>query len=258
MSFYRATLDRLVEQGTINKSAKILVVAGGGYDCATLKDAGFADVTISNLDVRMKGDEYAPFAWSFQDAEALDYPDGAFDYVIEHMGLHHCASPHRGLLEMYRVAAKGVVMFENRDSALMQLAIKFGLVRDHEVEAVVGNGYEFGGHRNTHMPNYIYRWTEREVTKAIACADPRGPVPCAFFYGLRLPEGRLAMGTAAWKRWALALLKIPVRLLFLVAKRQGNEFGVWIGKPSTRFDWLNADDSLDRAWLDTHFSATDS
>lgn len=253
MTFYRDTLLKLVEQGRLALDAKLLVVAGGPFDHATLLEAGFENVTISNLDVRMTGDEYAPFKWAFQDAEKLEYADGSFDYVIEHMGLHHCASPHRGLLEMYRVASKGIVVFENRDSALMRAAIKMGLARDHEIEAVVGNNYQYGGFRNTPTPNYVYRWTERDVLKTVAANDPRGPVPHHFFHGLRLPTGRLSMGTAIWKQALLKLAAVPVRLLFLIAKKQGNEFAFWLGKPQTRFAWLNQDDSLNRGWLDRHF-----
>lgn len=253
MGFYRETLLTLVGQGKLELDARLLVVAGGPFDHSTLIDAGFTNVTISNLDVRMTGHEYAPYKWSFQDAENLDYPDGAFDYVIEHMGLHHCASPHRGLLEMYRVAIKGIVVFENRDSLLMRAAIKLGLVRDHEIEAVVGNDYKFGGFRNTPTPNYVYRWTERDVLKTIAANDPRGPVPHQFFHGLRLPTERLSMGTAVWKRALLKLAALPVQMLFLIAPKQGNEFAFWLAKPQTRFPWLYNDDSLNREWLDRHF-----
>ena len=55
-------------------------------------------MTISNVDE--SGDVYAPYAWSRQDAEALDLPDGSFDLAAVSAGLHHCASPHRALLEM--------------------------------------------------------------------------------------------------------------------------------------------------------------
>ena len=38
---------------------------------------------------------------------SFGFEDGAFDFVVVHQGLHHCHSPHRGLLEMYRVARRG-------------------------------------------------------------------------------------------------------------------------------------------------------
>jgi ubiquinone/menaquinone biosynthesis C-methylase UbiE len=83
-----------------------LVVCRGEFDRDTLLEEGYTAVTISNLDDRVRGDEFAPYAWSFQDAEALSFPDRSFDYCIVHAGLHHCASPHRALLEMYRAARR--------------------------------------------------------------------------------------------------------------------------------------------------------
>jgi ubiquinone/menaquinone biosynthesis C-methylase UbiE len=92
----------------IPKNKSVLVVCGGELDRNIVVDEGFTAVTISNLDERIRGNEFAPYAWSFQDAEALSFPDDAFDYCMVHAGLHHCASPHRALLEMYRVARRGV------------------------------------------------------------------------------------------------------------------------------------------------------
>jgi ubiquinone/menaquinone biosynthesis C-methylase UbiE len=63
------------------------------------------------------------------DAERLTYGDGSFDVVIAHAGLHHCHSPHRALLEMYRVARKAAIAFESRDSRLIRTAVRLGLVQ---------------------------------------------------------------------------------------------------------------------------------
>ena len=128
MDFYVNTLNALVAEGKLDPDAATLVVAGGPKDRAALLAAGFTRATISNLDTRMRGDEFAPYDWALVDGENLPYPDGAFDQVIEHMGLHHCGSPHRALLEMYRVATKAVLVFVNRDSATMQLAVRAGVV----------------------------------------------------------------------------------------------------------------------------------
>src|SRR5690242_5050032 len=114
MSFYVTTLKRLVASGVVNPEASTLVIAGGQYDKECLLAAGFNRVTISNLDSRMGGEEFRPFEWAFEDAENLSFADNAFEQVIVHAGLHHCASPHRGLLEMFRVAEKFILAFENR------------------------------------------------------------------------------------------------------------------------------------------------
>lgn len=257
MNFYFDTLRNLIAAGKLDAKARTLVVAGGSADRDALLAAGFTDVTISNLDTRMIADQFAPYAWSFQDAEALTYADNEFQQVIEHAGLHHCASPHRALTEMYRVASHAVLAFEARDSALLRFGKLFGLTSDHEVEAVVAHGYTFGGWRNTSLPNYVYRWNEREVTKVVASYDPTGPIPIDFFYGLRLPTERLSFGSRV-KRVALNLLALPIRAVFVLAPRQGNEFAFFISKPKGRFPWIGEDQRLDREWLDQRYQVPES
>src|SRR3972149_4864155 len=102
--FYFRTLTQLLEKRLMTRNMHILVVCGGRSDHDALHKAGFKHVTISNLDVRMRGDEFAPFAWIFQDAEALKYSDGKSDFRIVHNRIHHDNSPRRALLEIYRVA----------------------------------------------------------------------------------------------------------------------------------------------------------
>jgi ubiquinone/menaquinone biosynthesis C-methylase UbiE len=99
-NFYALTLTKLLNRGVLDRGHRILVVCGGRPDQEVLLGLGFQKVTISNLDERMTGNEFAPFEWSYQDAEALSCGDAQFDFCIVHNGLHHCYSPHRALLEM--------------------------------------------------------------------------------------------------------------------------------------------------------------
>ena len=84
--FYERTLLALLEDGTMRRDESVLVVAGGAADRDALLAAGFADVTISNIDESGADDAYAPYAWSYQDAEALDLPDGSFDWAVVSAG----------------------------------------------------------------------------------------------------------------------------------------------------------------------------
>ena len=84
------------------------MVCAGPLDELVMRKVGFSDFTIANL----TGD----YADQRQDAEDLTYDENSFDTVIVHAGLHHCRSPHRAFLEMYRVPRKCAVAFESRES----------------------------------------------------------------------------------------------------------------------------------------------
>lgn len=253
MSFYLSTVKKLVATGDLDPSLPTLVVAGGMKDRQVMLDSGFTDVTISNLDERMLGHEFEPYKWSFLDAENLNVEEGHYAQIIEHMGLHHCASPHRGLLEMYRCAGKSVLVFENRDSLVMRLGVWLGFVPIYEFEAVVGNEYRYGGWRNTAIPNAVYRWTEREVMKSLASYDPAHEFPVRFFYGLRLPHERIRMIRNPMVRAAFKVSLFPFSLFADLFPTQMNEFGFFIDKGRrTPQPWMDTDaNALTRSYWGT-------
>jgi hypothetical protein len=113
-------------------------------------------------------------------------------------------------------------------------------VPTYEHEAVAGNDYTFGGWRNTGVPNAVYRWTEREVAKVLASYDPAHAVPVSFFYGLRLPTGRIAQIRNPLKRLLFRLSVVPFRLIAALLPRQMNEFAFFIDKDAReRHVWID-------------------
>ncbi len=258
-TFYARTLTRLLNKGLLARESKILVVCGATVDRDVFHQLGFLNVTISNLDVRLKGNEFKPYFWSFQDAEVLKFGDGEFDVVVEHQGLHHCCSPHRGLLEMFRVAQRMVVVFEPRDSFLVRLGVRLSFGQEYEVAAVAGNGMRFGGVRNSPIPNYVYRWTEREVKKVISTFYPSGRSRLHFFYSLRVPEERLkAMKNRLVAGCVRGLLPM-LRLFTVLFPRQTNCFAFAVEKPELPRDlhpWLVMEDGLpaiSETWVRQHY-----
>ncbi|MDO8389793.1 MAG: methyltransferase domain-containing protein [Actinomycetota bacterium] len=240
--FYAATLQRLVAEGRLDLAARTLVVAGGDTDRRTLLHVGFTDVVVSNLDDRDSAPDMSPYAWMHLDAEDLDLPDGSFSQAVVHAGLHHCRSPHRALLEMHRVARDSIVVFEARDNRLMRLARQLGFTGDYELDAVVVQGGTHGGMRNGPVPNYVYRWTEREFTKVLASYDPSGVVAARYFYGLRLPLERLRLAGSRGKLLLVGLATLPLRVLVRVAPRQGNEFAMWAATRRAPWPWVRVVD----------------
>jgi len=212
LGFYERVLRSLLDRGLVQRDWRVLVAAGGAVDRDAFAAAGFTDVTITNVSPG-PGEER-------QDAESLTYDDDSFDLAVISAGLHHCASPHRALLELYRVARRGVLALEARDSALMRLAQRAGVVDEYELTAVADNTFASGGVRNSQIPNFVYRWTEREVEKTIASAHPERRHRFVYFRELELPVSVLELGGRGHWRHAAA----PLRLVTRVFPRQANLF----------------------------------
>jgi SAM-dependent methyltransferase len=226
----------------------------------------FENVVISNIYEQEHINWSPSYSWSRQDAQSLSYEDGSFDFAFVADGLHHCSSPHRAMLEMYRVARKGIIVIESRRSLLMHLATRFGLSPEFEVEAVVGPGSELerGGVNNTEIPNYIYRWTEGEFMRAIKSYDPRGKHYFRFFYELNLPYE-----LADWKKSKLKLNVVRVvdpfvQILTRVFKKQCNTLAMVVLKPAIPGDlwpWLRLEGDevvLNPAYAERHFEPVDA
>jgi SAM-dependent methyltransferase len=243
--FYRRTLDALLADGVLSREMSVLVVAGGGADREAFLGAGFENVTISNVDE--SGDVYAPFAWSRQDAEALDLPDESFDLVAVSAGLHHCASPHRALVEMVRVARRAVLAIESRDSLLMRAAVRAGAAGEYELEAVVAHDFQAGGVRNSAIPNYVYRWNEREIEKTVAAFEPHQRHRFRYFREFELPESLLEMRANRLAAAAVRATKPVVAAITRAFPSQGNLFAFAVEKTGEVQPWIrrNGDGSVE-------------
>jgi SAM-dependent methyltransferase len=235
--FYRQTLEKLLEAGDIARSDRVVVFCGGPYDAEVLKGLGFSDVTITNVDARTDGN-VGGLKWESQNAENSSYANDQFDVAVVHAGLHHCHSPHRALLEMYRVARKVVVAFEARDSLSMKIAKRTGFTPDFELEAVSDGEYETGGVANGPIPNFIYRWTEWEIEKTIRSFDPSHVDKIKYFYGLRLPTLRFDHTNMPVKRIIMKILAPAAEIFAKLFPKQGNQFGWAIIKTGELQDWL--------------------
>ncbi|MBA3348660.1 MAG: methyltransferase domain-containing protein [Actinobacteria bacterium] len=242
--FYGRVLADLLDGGLIRRDMSVLVAAGGQADRKVLLAAEFDDVTISNLDEGEAGAGLEPYGWRYEDAESLSLPDESVDVAVVSAGLHHCRSPHRALLELYRVARVAVVALESRDSALLRLGARLGAVDDYELGAVAAHGLAAGGVANTSTPNYVYRWTEREVAKTVASFAPHARHRLRFFREFELPDVLLD-SVRGPRGLALRALRPAVGLVTRALPSQANLFAFVIEKPNLPRDlqpWLRLDD----------------
>lgn len=232
--FYEDVVSELVRDGILDLGMKVLVVCGGGNDKLVLERCGFRDVVISNLDVRPAGKDLGSFQWSEQDAERLTFDDKSFDFAIVHSGLHHCHSPHRALLEMYRVARRGVLLFEPYDNLLTRVGVRLGIGQEYEYGGVAGdlgkNGHR-GGVADTTIPNFVYRFTEREIIKAIHTYAPYARHDIRFFHRMRIPWAQLRRRRNRGFYLTVRLAQPVLKLVEVFAPRQSNNFAAVILKP---------------------------
>ncbi len=164
--FYKKLIQKY-----LNRESKILVVGSGLNDYQIFQEAGFTNVTFSNFNgVVMNNINFEQI-----DINNIKKENESYDFVVAHACIHHCSKPHAGILEMYRVSKKGVLVIESRDSLLMRIMIKLKFAEKYELSAISSED-EFrdsGGVDNTNIPNYVYRWTEIEVVKLINSYDPK-------------------------------------------------------------------------------------
>lgn len=237
---YYEVMSKMISNETIGYQDRILIVCGGEVDRDIMSILGYSNVVITNLDDRYR-DTLLPYEWDHQDAERLTYTDQSFDWVIVHAGLHHCYSPHKALIEMMRVCIRGILIFEGRNSTLIQIAKKLGLVATYELEAVLGNHMKAGGVANTAIPNYVYRWTEEEIRGIV---NSYWPVyednDIGFYYKLRLPFQRLRRRQSPLLFWLLRGMASLVQVVSMVFPKQGNEFACIIKRGTRLHPWLEA------------------
>ena len=247
--FYKDCINEIIN----NRNASILVIGGGENDKLVFQESGFTDVSISNIDERQSDSEYYPYKHCFQNAEKLSYKDNEFDYVTAHATLHHCSSPHLALTEMYRVAKKGVLVIESRDSWLMRLLIKIKITPDFETVAIYDHNCKYGGVNNTCIPNYIYRWTEYEVEKTIKSYAPYANHKFLYRYGLDEPSATKRSKSLS-KKIIINILSPIYRSIVKFFPKQQNLFAFFITKPVIPDDlqpWIKFDDgvmSFNESW----------
>jgi len=143
----------------------------------------FKRVTLSNIDLaQLKEAEKYKFKKIKIDFRNLfKIKKNSYDYVVVHASIHHTSRPHNILLEMYRIAKYGILVIESNDSFVMRLSVRLNFSEDFEESALNKNIY-VGGVDGSNIPNYVYRWTEREVKKLFYSYQPDKKINIIFNY----------------------------------------------------------------------------
>ena len=150
----------------LSKGKSILVLGASSDEASLFYKLQFRRVILSNIDLaQLKGAEKYKFKKIKIDFRNLfKIKNNSYDYVVVHASIHHTSKPHNILLEMYRIAKLGILIVESNDSFVMRLSVKLNFSEDFEKSALNENTY-VGGVDGSNIPNYVYRWTEREIKK---------------------------------------------------------------------------------------------
>ncbi len=158
----RAPLQAIV---AANPAASWLTIGDGRYgtDAHHLLSLGAKSVhctDISDTLLKIGAEKGFITAFSAENAEALRFPDGAFDYVYCKESFHHFPRPYVALGEMFRVARQAVILTEPRDRAIDRAPLSW--VYD-ALKALLGR--DRSQHAFEPVGNYLYALSEREVEK---------------------------------------------------------------------------------------------
>ena len=214
----------------ISKSSNILLISGSENEINILREMGFSNLNVTYHD---KNDEIILKKLGFElninlfkcDIRSLQFENKSYEYVVTNATLHHVDQPHKSITEMYRVASKGVLIIESNDSLTMRIACKLKFAETYEISSI-NKQKNTGGLLDTGIPNYVYRWTEREVVKLINSYDPENVNNIKFDYSNDLTNIK-------YKKLNNIIL-IFIKIFFYVCKKQQNCLSVFIDKTKTK------------------------
>jgi SAM-dependent methyltransferase len=241
-------IKQFVEASSVNLTEPLLVIGGSDHDRQLLQECGFERIVLSNFDA----------SGLAIDAESMDLPDDSYPLVFAHAVLHHCRCPQKAIGEMVRVSQKHVFFVEPNDSWTLRLLVRLRLSFPYEIAAVADNGYSSGGMRNGPIPNYIYRWTERDLRKSVCAYHPERQFdirayPYWDFYAnerellLRKESRVAALAEKLGPRNLLDLLHFSQKCLNALAplRLQGNKFFAVVSKGDLH-SWIASENGTHR------------
>jgi ubiquinone/menaquinone biosynthesis C-methylase UbiE len=206
--FYEKKIIEYIKE----KKNTILVLGAGALDKEVFEKLKFSNVKFSNI---QNNDNLIDL--DLYNLHDLKIEDEKFDYCVAHACIHHSSKPHSAVLEMYRVSKKGILIIESTDSILSRLACKFKLSEEFEISAVKKK-ISFGGVDNSKIPNFVFRWTEREFYKLLNSYKPNIKHVIEYDYAHHL------------KFTNSIIIKTIFKIFFFFFKKQQNLFSIFINK----------------------------
>lgn len=215
-NFYKKQIAKHIK----NRNSKILVLGAGKLDQKVFFDLNYENVTFTNIENSEEKDLNF-----FNNIHDIKLKDNSYEYCVAHACIHHSSKPHLAVLELFRVCSEGALIIEANDSLLSKLACKIGFSEEYELSAIKKNIIS-GGVDNTNVPNYVYRWTEREIIKLMKSFRPDLKHNILFDYGHQI------------KFTNSKIINLLFNIFFMIFKKQKNLLSVYINKNLQLNDWI--------------------
>ena len=234
--FYRKSFTE-----NISKDSNLLLISASENEINILRELGYNNFSITFHDINNekklmeKGFLFNKNLFK-SDIRNMKFENHSFDYVVTNATIHHVDLPHNAITEMYRVSKKGVLIIESNDSLIVRLACKLNLAEEFEVSSV-NEKQKLGGILDTGIPNYVYRWTEREIIKIIKSYDPLNINYIKFDYDNDLSN--IKTKDNFLPDAFIKIVKLFAKIFFFIFKKQQNCLSIFLDKTKSKKRWLN-------------------
>jgi hypothetical protein len=218
----------------LNKDSKILIISASSTEVNFFQKNFYTDFYASYFGQDQKNEILKGSLINENNILRIDLTENnfhlkehKFDYIIVHAVIHHLDKPHTSILNLYDIATKGIVIIESNDSLLMKVCTKLKFVEEFEYSAISKNK---GGLLDSSVPNYIYRWSEREIKKLIYSYKPNLKHEFIFDYNFDFKNKKLYETGNFYKK---IMYKLSNKFLFFFnffLKKQANNLFIFIKK----------------------------
>lgn len=225
----------------LSKDSSFLLISASENEINILRELGYSKFSITFHDENnLKGLEKKGFILNKNlfkcDIRNIEFGNESYDYVVTNATIHHVDVPHAAVTEMYRISKKGVLIIESKDSLALRLACKLKLAEEFEVSSI-DEKLKSGGLLDKGIPNYVYRWTEREIYKLLNSYDPLISNHIKFDYANDLTNIKAKKGF--FFNFILIIVKFFAKIYFYIFKKEQNCFSIFIDKTKAKRRWLN-------------------
>jgi hypothetical protein len=128
---------------------------------------------------------------------------------------------------MYRIAKNAILVIEANDSSIMRLSVKLNFSEDFEKSALNKKNF-VGGVDGSNIPNYVYRWTEREIKKLFYSYQPDKKINIIFNYQNNIFNENLSNNFI--KKTIIIFTYVFLKIIFYLFPKQQNLMSIYIDK----------------------------